>query len=146
MAVLGLPIGTVRGDLHDGFLQVTTDAADVAKATDRYDFIVRDNAASGIEWTDCTNYLVSRPCYLSLRRAVSEVAVPYAGIIAMMEPSRALSTKDMEMALGHEVVAEVQTNPVAARTIDAGLFAGRWRTHFPEVHTLALSHRAEVRI
>lgn len=125
---------------------MTTDVADVAKATDRYDFIVRDDAASGIGWTDWTNYLVTRPCYLALRRAVLEVAVPYAGIVAMMEPSRALSTKDMEMALGHEVVAEVQIDPIGARTIDAGLFASRWQKLLPEVHALALSHRAEARI
>jgi hypothetical protein len=70
------------------------------------------------------NLLVTRPCYLSLRRAVASGVQP-GGIVLIHEPGRALATRDVEHALGAPVVAELQYDPAVARAVDAGLLAAR---------------------
>lgn len=72
--------------------------------------------------------LVTRPCYLALRRAVAQssgASVGATGIVLVTEPGRALHARDVERALGVPVVAEVPTDPVVARAVDAGLLAAR---------------------
>lgn len=133
--MLGLPIAE-RGETNGLF--ITTKWEDAGEG---YDIIVHDGLVKdGPSWT---NYLVTRPCYLALRRAVSEVQIGYAGIIALMEPSRALSEKDVANALGNEVVATVSVHPVVARAIDAGLLPMRAMEQHKEVRLLALSHLRE---
>lgn len=68
--------------------------------------------------------LITRPCYLGLRRAVAAEVQP-TGIVLVTEPGRALSGRDVERALGAPVVAEVQYDPAVARAVDAGLLASR---------------------
>jgi hypothetical protein len=68
--------------------------------------------------------LVTRPCYLALRRAVSTPHRP-TGIILVHEPGRALRVPDVEQAVGVPVVAQVDLDPAVARAVDAGLLAAR---------------------
>jgi hypothetical protein len=68
--------------------------------------------------------LVTRPCYLSLRRAVRCATRP-SGVIVVTEPGRALSQRDIEHALGVPVEATVSFDPVVARAVDAGLLTTR---------------------
>jgi hypothetical protein len=68
--------------------------------------------------------LVTRPCYLSLRRAVRATARP-TGIVLVHEPGRALSQRDVEHAVGVAVEATVSLDPAVARAVDAGLLATR---------------------
>ena len=68
--------------------------------------------------------LVTRPCYLSLRRAVHAATRP-TGIVLVDEPGRALSQRDVEHALGVAVEATVSLDPAVARAVDAGLLATR---------------------
>lgn len=70
------------------------------------------------------NLLVTRPCYLALRRAVATGVQP-TGIVLVGEPGRALTARDVERSLGAPVVAEVQYDPAVARAVDAGLLAAR---------------------
>ena len=70
------------------------------------------------------SFLVIRPCYLALRRAVAMAATP-TGIVLVQEPGRALTVRDVERALGAPVVAEVPYDPAVARAVDAGLLAAR---------------------
>ncbi len=70
------------------------------------------------------NLLVTRPCYLSLRRAVAAEVQP-TGIVLIHEPGRALAARDVERALGAPVVVELQYDPAVARAVDAGLLASR---------------------
>ena len=70
------------------------------------------------------NLLVTRPCYLSLRRAVASGVQP-TGIVVVGEPGRALNAADIERALHAPVVAELQYDPAVARAVDAGLLASR---------------------
>jgi hypothetical protein len=68
--------------------------------------------------------LVTRACYLALRRAV---AIPWRpdGVVLVAEPGRALRVPDIERAVGVPVVATVSHDPAVARAVDAGLLAAR---------------------
>lgn len=68
--------------------------------------------------------LVTRPCYLALRRAVA-CGVHPTGIVLLGEPGRALNARDVEHAVGAPVVAELHYDPAVARAVDAGLLASR---------------------
>ena len=70
------------------------------------------------------NLLVTRPCYLALRRAVASAVQP-TGIVLIGEPGRALTARDVERSLGAPVIAELPYDPVVARAVDAGLLASR---------------------
>lgn len=68
--------------------------------------------------------LVTRPCYLALRRAVA-MGVPTSGIVLVDEPGRALSARDVEHAIGAPIHASVSIDPAVARAVDAGLLSTR---------------------
>ncbi len=70
------------------------------------------------------NLLVTRACYLSLRRAVQASTRP-TGVIVVEEPGRALTSRDIERSIGAPVVATVSLDPAIARAVDAGLLAMR---------------------
>ena len=71
-----------------------------------------------------TSLLVTRSCYLSLRRAVALDAHP-TGVVLVLEPGRALGAADIERAVGAPVVATVPYDPAVARAVDSGLLAAR---------------------
>jgi hypothetical protein len=68
--------------------------------------------------------LITRACYLALRRAVRQAASP-TGIVLVVEPGRALRVRDVEHTVGAPVVARIAIDPAIARAVDAGLLAGR---------------------
>ena len=68
--------------------------------------------------------LVTRPCFIALRRA-QQLALRPTGIVLVDEPGRALTSSDVEHALGVPVVAEVHLDPAVARAVDAGLLVAR---------------------
>ena len=68
--------------------------------------------------------LVTKPCYLALRRAAASALMP-TGVIVVHEPGRALRAQDVAYAVQAPVVAEVSTDPAVARAVDAGLLASR---------------------
>ena len=68
--------------------------------------------------------LVTRPCYLAVRRAVREPTRP-TGIVLVDEPGRSLRRHEVEHALGAPVDAVVNVDPAIARAVDAGLLATR---------------------
>ena len=72
--------------------------------------------------------LVTRACYVALRRAV---ALPYrpSGVVLIVEPTRTLKKIDVETAVGAPVVATLDHDPAVFRAVDAGLLASR----FPRV-------------
>lgn len=67
-------------------------------------------------------WLVLRPCYLGVRRAVAQVdgARP-TGLVVVREPGRGLTATDLAAALEAPVVAEIAFDPAIARAVDAGL-------------------------
>ncbi len=68
--------------------------------------------------------LVTRACYLALRRAVALETRP-SGVVLLAEPGRALRAHDVEAAIDAPVVATVALDPAVARAVDAGLLAAR---------------------
>lgn len=68
--------------------------------------------------------LVTRACYLALRRAVAAPVRPSA-IVLVSEPGRALRAADVETAIGAPVIATVALDPAVARAVDAGLLSAR---------------------
>ena len=68
--------------------------------------------------------IVIRPCYLALRRTVMSTA-QCSGAVVIREPGRALTTRDVEAALGVPALVELDIDPAVARCVDAGLLAAR---------------------
>ncbi len=68
--------------------------------------------------------LVTRPCYLALRRAVAAPITP-SSVVVVDEPGRALGASDVHDILGVRVVATVPVDAAVARAVDAGLLANR---------------------
>jgi hypothetical protein len=66
--------------------------------------------------------LVTRTCYLALRRACALTTRP-SGVIVVSEPRRALQRSEVARSLGAPVVATVALDPAVARAVDAGLLA-----------------------
>ena len=71
-----------------------------------------------------TSLLVTRPCFLALRRAIAAPVRP-SGIVLVVEDGRALAATDVEGALGVPVCAQVVVTPQVARAVDAGILCSR---------------------
>jgi hypothetical protein len=84
-----------------------------------------------------TSLLVTRACYLALRRAVAVPLRP-SGVVVLREGWRVLEPNDVAHVIGAPVVAEVPHDPAVARAVDAGLLAGR----LPRGLEAALRHAA----
>lgn len=82
------------------------------------------NPAAALVAVADRSLLVTRSCYLSLRRALRMSARP-TGVVLVEEPGRALTRDDVEAALGVPVVATVLLDPKIARAIDSGLSVSR---------------------
>ena len=101
---------------------------------DYYDTVIIDTATHAPEWDRNADHdiLVTRPCYLALRRAVTQPRP--TGLVVITEPGRALNTTDIEAALGIPITATIPADPDIARSIDAGLL----NTRLPRTLTRAL--------
>lgn len=73
------------------------------------------------------SFLVLRPCYLALRRAVQ--APRPTAVVLITEPDRSLSSGDIEDVLGVPVATEIAWNPAVARAVDSGLLGARLPRH-----------------
>ena len=71
-----------------------------------------------------SSLLITRPCYLSLRRA-AQLNVAPTGVVLINEPGRALGKRDVESVIGAPVIAEITFDPAISRAVDAGLLASR---------------------
>ena len=76
--------------------------------------------------------LVTRPCYLALRR--STITPRPTHVVLINETGRALDAKDIEAVTGVPVTATIPYGLDIARTIDAGLLT----TRLPRTLTRAL--------
>ncbi|MBS1265348.1 MAG: hypothetical protein MAG471_01191 [Acidimicrobiaceae bacterium] len=68
--------------------------------------------------------LVTRACYLSLRRVGRQARRP-TEIVLVVEPGRALDSADVEAVVGAPVSTQVLVDPAIARAVDSGLLARR---------------------
>ena len=68
--------------------------------------------------------LVTRACYLALRRVVT-VPIRPSGVVLLTEPGRALGRTEVEQVVGAPVRAEISVEPAVARAVDAGVLVSR---------------------
>ena len=68
--------------------------------------------------------LVTRPCYLSLRKAVAAPIRPSA-VVLMVDGERSLRVRDVESVLDAPVTAVVPWRQAIARAVDAGVLGQR---------------------
>jgi Cellulose biosynthesis protein BcsQ len=73
---------------------------------------------------DARSLLVTRGCYLALRRAALLEHRP-SGVVLVGEPGRALGGVDVEISVGAPLLAIVRIDPAIARAVDSGLLATR---------------------
>ena len=71
-----------------------------------------------------TCYLVTRPCYLALRRSV-DLETAFSGVIVVNEPDRVLTSRDVESVLKLKCVAEIPYTSEISRRVDSGLLKSR---------------------
>lgn len=69
------------------------------------------------------NWLVTRSCYLALRRA-TRLPRP-SGAVVVREQGRALTVRDVEAVLNVPVVATIPFDPSVSRAVDAGVLPVR---------------------
>jgi len=98
---------------------------------DGYDVVIID-AGQHRPDTD-TATLVTRACYLALRRAIT-ITPPPDNAVLIQEPGRALDHDDVAavlsvpiiaVVLSVPIIATIPTDPAVARVVDAGLLAAR---------------------
>jgi len=83
-----------------------------------------DGVAAVVAASAAASLLVTRSCFLSLRRAMVAPVRP-SGVVLVVEEGRALVASDVEAALGVPVVAEVSVTAQVARAVDAGVLLFR---------------------
>jgi hypothetical protein len=95
-------------------------------AFDSYDIVVMDRGVSepALSWQG-ENILVTRHCYLALRKLVAMGDVTIDGIVTVGEPGRALTDSDIERVANARVLASVPFDPTIARCVDAGMLSSR---------------------
>jgi MinD-like ATPase involved in chromosome partitioning or flagellar assembly len=71
-------------------------------------------------------FVVTRECYLSLRRAANLALTARAyGLVVLQEPGRSLGPADVAQVLGRPVVARIPVRTAIARAVDAGVLPAR---------------------
>ena len=110
-------------------LDANTNFSELYAALKTFDLPIIVDAGCGLPSPDLlahasSSLLVTRPCYLSLRRA-AQLSVSPTGIVLINEAGRALGKHDVEAVIGAPVVAEISFDAAIARAIDAGLLASR---------------------
>ncbi len=120
-ALLGVPNNDLIAQVSESLYVGSTGAA--VQNTDLYvhdaGVLQRDTEITG------TAYLVTRPCYLALRRAMEIGVEGITGVVLLVEPGRAFERRDVEAVFSKPVVASLEVNESTARMIDAGLLAMR---------------------
>lgn len=68
--------------------------------------------------------LVTRGCYLAMRRVVHSPGIKHIdGIVLLEEPERALGKREVQDVTGRPVIARIPVKPFVARAIDAGVLS-----------------------
>jgi MinD-like ATPase involved in chromosome partitioning or flagellar assembly len=111
--------------------QITANAsfAELAASLATFDVPIVVDAGCGVVSAELlarasSSLLITRPCYLSLRRA-AQLNVAPTGVVLVNEPGRALGKRDVESVIGAPVIAEITFDATISRAVDAGLLASR---------------------
>ena len=95
--------------------------ADLDLAGD-YDIVIIDAGQHRLNLGTTT--LVTRACYLALRRALAVSVAPDSAVL-VQEPGRALNRSDVAAVLGIENIVVIPADAAVGRIVDAGLLASR---------------------
>ncbi|MCY3786941.1 MAG: hypothetical protein OXG47_09495 [bacterium] len=129
-----LPLSGRRGDeLVEWLKQDGTTVVDVGTLGFGHEDEWQNSLPHKIIAASDQSILVTRACYLSLRRTVSSPLRP-TGVVLVSEAGRALTRSDCERAIGTPIVATVAIDPDTARAVDAGML----RTRVPKQATRSL--------
>lgn len=127
-AALGLSFTDTKYTINDGQLDIVTADAIVVDLDEfaQYHTVVMDRGvgAPTLGWQG-ENILVTRHCYLALRKFVSLGDMQVDGIVTVGEPGRALTNTDVERVANARVLASIPFDPAIARCVDAGLLSTR---------------------
>ena len=112
-----------------GQINATANFAELSASLATFDLPVVVDAGCGVVPTELlarasSSLLITRPCYLSLRRA-AQLNVTPTGVVLINEPGRALGKRDVESVIGAPVIAEITFDATISRAVDAGLLASR---------------------
>jgi len=112
-----------------GQIVANANFAELAASLATFDLPVVVDAGCGVVPTELlarasSSLLITRPCYLSLRRA-AQLNVAPTGVVLINEPGRALGKRDVESVIGAPVIAEITFDATISRAVDAGLLASR---------------------
>ena len=112
-----------------GQIVANANFAELAASLATFDLPVVVDAGCGVVPTELlarasSSLLITRPCYLSLRRA-AQLNVAPTGVVLINEPGRALGKRDVESVIGAPVLAEITFDATISRAVDAGLLASR---------------------
>ena len=118
-------------------MPATLDTGFLSGGCDRYDTVIIDAGTRPVTGCDtaATMLLVTRPCYLALRRAIDTPLRP-CGVVLINEPGRALTATDIEAVLGRPIVATIPYDVAISRAVDSGLLTSR----VPRMLARALRH------
>ena len=110
-------------------IDTTANFVELCASLATFDMPVVIDAGCGVVSADLlarasSSLLITRPCYLSLRRA-AQLNVAPTGIVLINEPGRALGKRDVESVIGAPVIAEITFDASISRAVDAGLLASR---------------------
>ncbi|MDA3004315.1 MAG: hypothetical protein O3A62_04505 [Actinomycetota bacterium] len=110
-------------------IDTTANFVELCASLATFDMPVVIDAGCGVVSADLlarasSSLLITRPCYLSLRRA-AQLNVAPTGIVLVNEPGRALGKRDVESVIGAPVIAEITFDASISRAVDAGLLASR---------------------
>ena len=110
-----------------GQINATANFAELAASLATFDVPVIIDAGCGVVSPELlarasSSLLITRPCYLSLRRA-AQLNVAPTGVVLINEPGRALGKRDVESVIGAPVIAEITFDATISRAVDAGLLA-----------------------
>ena len=112
-----------------GQIVANANFSELAASLATFDLPVVVDAGCGVVPTELlarasSSLLITRPCYLSLRRA-AQLNVAPTGVVLINEPGRALGKRDVESVIGAPVLAEITFDATISRAVDAGLLASR---------------------
>jgi hypothetical protein len=86
--------------------------------------VAADHASAIVAASATQSILVTRACFLALRRALVAPVRP-SSVVLVVEDGRALTADDIADALQVPVRAQVSVTPQVARTVDAGVLVAR---------------------
>lgn len=119
-------VATVAPNLDLVSIEPGTEPGDICG----YDIVIIDAGQHRTNAGPAT--LVTRACYLALRRAIALTPAPDDAVL-ISECGRALHAADVAAVLNIPIIATIPAEPAIARLVDSGLLAARLPAGFSQL-------------